>query len=80
VASSESAKCIQASDRDLTEQRKSNSIEEGGDQAAAILKFLEESHGKLDPVVPKVHEHYRQGTGPGVSWLPPTHSPILPSS
>jgi hypothetical protein len=24
--------------------------------------FLEESHKKLEPVVPKIHEHYRQGT------------------
>jgi hypothetical protein len=32
------------------------------DQAAAILNFLEESHRKLEPVVPKIHEHYRRGT------------------
>ena len=32
------------------------------DQAAAILNFLEESHKKLEAVVPKIHEHYRQGT------------------
>jgi hypothetical protein len=49
-------------------------------QAAAILEFLEQSHEKLWPVVPKIHEHYRQEASPGVSWLPPTHSPILPSS
>ena len=49
-------------------------------QAAAILEFLEQSHEKLWPVGPKIHEHYRQGTGPGVSCFPPTHSPILPSS
>ena len=47
------------------------------DQSAAILNFLEETHKKLEAVVPEIHEHYRQGTGPGVSWLPPTHSPIL---
>ena len=50
------------------------------DQPAAILDFLEKSHEKLWPVVPKIHEHYRPETGPGVSCLPPTHSPILPSS
>jgi hypothetical protein len=32
------------------------------DQAAAALNFLEESHRKLEPVVPKIYEHYRQGT------------------
>jgi hypothetical protein len=32
------------------------------DQAAAILNFLEESHKKLEPVVPEIHEHCRQGT------------------
>ncbi len=36
-------------------------IEDGGDQAAAILAFLEQSHEKLWPAVPKIHEHYRQG-------------------
>jgi len=32
-------------------------IDEGGDQAAAILDFLEQSHEKLWPVVPKIHEY-----------------------
>ena len=32
------------------------------DQPAAILNFLEECHKKLEPVVPKIHEHYRQWT------------------
>jgi hypothetical protein len=31
------------------------------DQAAAILNFLEQSHKQLEPAVPKIHEHYRQG-------------------
>ncbi len=35
-------------------------MEGGGDQAAAILDFLEQSHEKLWPVVSKIHEHYRQ--------------------
>jgi hypothetical protein len=37
-------------------------MEEGGNRTAAILNFLEESHKKLEAVVPKIHEHYRQGT------------------
>ena len=32
------------------------------DQPAAILNLLEESHKKLEAVVPKIHEHYRHGT------------------
>ena len=32
------------------------------DQPAAILNLLEESHKKLEAVVPKTHEHYRHGT------------------
>jgi hypothetical protein len=32
------------------------------DQPAGILNFLEESHKKLEPVVPKIHERYRQAT------------------
>jgi hypothetical protein len=31
------------------------------DQAAAILEFLEQSHKQLELVVPKIHQHYRQG-------------------
>ena len=32
------------------------------DQAGAILDFFEQSHKKLEAVVPKIHEYYRQGT------------------
>lgn len=61
MASSEGRKCIDAAVRDITELRKSNFIEEGGDQVAAILAFLEQHHEKVLPGVPKIHEHYRQG-------------------
>jgi hypothetical protein len=36
--------------------------EQAAQFAAAILAFFEQSHKKLEPVVPKIHEHYRQGT------------------
>jgi hypothetical protein len=28
----------------------------------SLANFLEQSHKKLEAVVPKIHEHYRQGT------------------
>ena len=46
----------------LFRRRQLKDFIEESDQAAAILGFLEQSHKKLEPVVPKIHEQHRLGT------------------
>jgi len=36
--------------------------EQAAQLTAAILAFLEQSHKKLEAVVPEIHEHHCQGT------------------